>query len=195
MTVARARPINGNRMVQRACILALAAFMTISLGLEIDHTGPRTFLFFTVLSNTLALAVVTAYAFPNSGALRHLRRVGFATAVAVYMLVVGLGFGIFIRKIASPADVPLHYVLPPAYLVFWLLCVPKGRLRWSDPLLWLIFPLAYAAWALTIGVNFYSSLLRVQTLPVLAVFFVGLGLGFVAVDHLCSRRTTVSTAN
>ena len=37
--------------------------------------------------------------------------------------------------------------------LFWLLFAPKGALRWRDPLLWAIYPLAYFAYALTRGAS------------------------------------------
>ncbi len=37
----------------------------------------------------------------------------------------------------------LHYIGPVMVLVDWLLFCPKGRLRATDPLLWLLIPLAY----------------------------------------------------
>jgi hypothetical protein len=37
----------------------------------------------------------------------------------------------------------LHDVLPPLYLLYWIVFVPKGTLRWTDPIHWLGFPIAY----------------------------------------------------
>ena len=32
---------------------------------------------------------------------------------------------------------------PIAFILYWLLFIPKGRLRWTAPFLWLAFPVAY----------------------------------------------------
>ncbi len=49
------------------------------------------------------------------------------------------------------ADILLHYVVPVLYLSWWAGCAPHGRLKWSDALRWLLFPLAFLAWTLARG--------------------------------------------
>ena len=49
------------------------------------------------------------------------------------------------------ANYLLHDVSPVATAAYWLLLVPRGRLKWSDPWWWGLFPLAYLIYALARG--------------------------------------------
>jgi hypothetical protein len=49
------------------------------------------------------------------------------------------------------ADVLLHKVSPVATALWWLLFAPRAKLRWSAPFWWLLYPLAYLAYALGRG--------------------------------------------
>lgn len=116
------------------------------------------FSYFTILSNILAAAVLTASALRRDlPFLEFLRRPGTATAVAVYMTVTGLVYLTILRTLWNPqglawvADVILHYVMPVATVAYWLVFVPKDGLRARAVPAWLIFPLAYGAYALLRG--------------------------------------------
>ncbi len=110
--------------------------------------------YFTILANLLAACCLSAAVFvrPDS----RLFRSSFL-AVTVYMVVVGVTYTLLLRNVWAPqgwqlvADILLHNVMPIVVPLYWLLFVPKGRQRWSAPLLWLIFPLAYFAVALLQG--------------------------------------------
>jgi hypothetical protein len=45
----------------------------------------------------------------------------------------------------------LHDVLPLLTLLFWIFAIPRGRLRWTSPLPWLLYPLADLAFILLLG--------------------------------------------
>jgi hypothetical protein len=49
------------------------------------------------------------------------------------------------------ADVLMHKVSPAAMAITWLLFTPHGRLRWTAPLWWSLYPVAYFAYALGRG--------------------------------------------
>ena len=49
------------------------------------------------------------------------------------------------------ADFLLHVIVPVAAAAYWLAFSPKFGLRWRDPLLWSLYPLAYFAYALVRG--------------------------------------------
>jgi hypothetical protein len=55
------------------------------------------------------------------------------------------------RGLILVAIILLHYVVPPAYVGFWLLFVPKGQLKPHHIAAWLIFPVAYVAYSLVRG--------------------------------------------
>jgi len=86
-----------------------------------------------------------------------LTRPGTMTAAAVYIFVVGLVYSLFLRHVWNPtglnkvADAALHDVVPVLYVLYWLIFVPKKNLSWVQPFYWLIYPLAYFAYALVRG--------------------------------------------
>ena len=46
------------------------------------------------------------------------------------------------------ADILLHKVSPPAMALWWLLYAPRSQLRWSAPVWWAVYPVAYFAYAI-----------------------------------------------
>jgi hypothetical protein len=79
------------------------------------------------------------------------------TAIAVYIFITGLVYFFLLRNLWDPkglqllADVVLHYVMPVLFGIEWLFLTAKGHLRWQDTLRWLVFPIAFAIWALLGG--------------------------------------------
>ena len=80
-----------------------------------------------------------------------------ATAIAVYITVVGIVYNTLLRRIWNPqgwdkvADELLHLVIPLLFIIYWLLAVPKGELRWRNTFALLVYPLAYFIWVLIFG--------------------------------------------
>lgn len=134
----------------------------LCLQLQILMTGPlgsvagawRFISFFTILMNLLAACLfTTAIIKPDlSGA-----RASLQTASTTYMTMVGITYVLLLQSLWHPqgvqlvADLLLHYAAPIASLMFWLLCVPKSGLKWSDALRWAGIPLAYLVYALVRG--------------------------------------------
>ena len=116
------------------------------------------FSFFTVLTNTLAV-VVLSYALVKRDcrAKRFFLAPGVSSAIAVSILVVGLAYNLLLRHLWQPegfqfiADELLHDVMPVLFFVYWWRCVPKGDLRFKDIGAWVIYPLVYFAYALLRG--------------------------------------------
>ncbi|MGH7004280.1 MAG: Pr6Pr family membrane protein, partial [Alphaproteobacteria bacterium] len=129
------------------------------------------FSYFTILGNTLA---VLAYAATLLGARRFFARPGVQTAIALYIVIVGIVYVLVLRPIWNPqglaklADVSLHYVTPALYFVYWLAFVDKSRLRYADIPVWLIFPALYAVYAVARGL-----LTGIYTYPFLEVPMLG----------------------
>lgn len=112
------------------------------------------FSFFTILSNILAaLAMTAALVAPNS----FLNRPGVRTAIATYIIVVGVTYHLLLRDLWDPqgwqkiADYTLHYVTPVLFVLDWLLFVPKRSVTWSTALKALVFPILYLGWTLYHG--------------------------------------------
>ncbi len=110
------------------------------------------FSFFTVLTNVLVALAFTAPAlWPDSRLGRWSASEGVRAAIAMYITVVAVIYHLFLAATWDPqglikvVDIGLHTVMPVAFLLDWLLFVPKGRLRWIDPVKWLAYPLLYGA--------------------------------------------------
>ncbi len=104
--------------------------------------------YYTVLSNLLCFAYFVFAIFRGTRP-RTEGLVVFCIAVT----------GIIYATLLAPAhlaeggffafeNMVMHYVGPAMVVLDWLLFCPKGRLRWSDPLAWLLAPLGYFAYIL-----------------------------------------------
>ena len=116
------------------------------------------FSFFTVLTNTLAV-VVLSYALikRESAAKRFFLAPAVSGGIAVSIAVVGLAYSLLLRHLWQPeglqfiADELLHDVMPVLFLVYWWRCVPKGTLQLKHIGAWVIYPLVYFAYVLLRG--------------------------------------------
>jgi hypothetical protein len=162
--------------------------------------------FFTVVANILAATVLTAHAL-KSRTESFFTSVKVMSAAAVYTTVVAIGYMLWPSKFWTPQDpvqtfasILLHDLVPLLYLLFWLILVPKGTLRWAYPIVWLSVPLTYLCYVFVYGklsgyypypvINVhargYAGALTSASL-LLLMTFVG-GLILVAVDRIAARR-------
>ncbi|MCD7038337.1 MULTISPECIES: Pr6Pr family membrane protein [Pseudomonas fluorescens group] len=166
------------------------------------------FSFFTVLTNTLAV-VVLSYAWVNrdSAAKRFFLAPRVSSGIAVSIVVVSLAYNLLLRHLWSPsgfqfiADELLHDVMPVLFLIYWWRCVPKGHLRFRHIGAWVIYPLVYFAYALLRGDllgQYQYPFIDVSTLGYPQVFvnaggillgFVLIALAVVGLDRLIKPRT------
>ena len=116
------------------------------------------FSFFTVLTNTLAAAVLSyAWVERDSAAKRFFLAPSVSSGIAVSIVVVGLAYSLLLRHLWQPegfqfiADELLHDVMPLLFVVYWWRWVPKGQLRLKHIGLWVIYPLVYFGYALLRG--------------------------------------------
>ncbi|MFJ2486025.1 Pr6Pr family membrane protein [Pseudomonas sp. NPDC087639] len=138
--------------------LYLIFFARLSVGASLLGGLVSFFSYFTVLTNTLVATVLTCAVTPReSAARRWFLQPWVSSGVAVSIVVVGVAYSLLLRHLWHPegwqfiADELLHDVMPLLFLGYWWCCVPKGTLRlWHLPL-WLIYPLAYFAYALLRG--------------------------------------------
>lgn len=144
------------------------------------------FSFFTVESNIFAAAVlligaVMAAKGKSAGWLALLR--GAAT---LYMVTTGIVFAVLLSGLeaqfltAVPWDnTVLHYIMPFAVLVDWLLDPPHIRIGLKQALWWFVYPVAYLAYTLIRGpiANWYPyPFLNPDNNGYAAVFVVCLGV-------------------
>lgn len=115
------------------------------------------FSYFTIETNILVmitlLASAIAIAAGKSGKFDLLR-----SATTVYILVVGIGFSVLLSGLkdveltAVPWDnVVLHYIIPVAVFADFITDRPRRKLPFKKALLWLLFPIMYAIYALVRG--------------------------------------------
>jgi hypothetical protein len=116
------------------------------------------FSYFTVLTNTLVATVLTCeLTSRESAARRWFLQPWVSSGIAVSIVVVGLAYSLLLRHLWHPegwqwlADELLHDVMPLLFLIYWCCWVPKGTLRLRHIALWMIYPLAYFAYALMRG--------------------------------------------
>jgi hypothetical protein len=122
----------------------------------------NTLSYFTILTNLIVAIVSTASALRGASNTvdtpdTFLTRPSTMSAVAVYIFIVGLTYSLLLRSVWEPTglnavlDVALHDVTPILYLLFWFFFVPKGTLRWNQPIYWLIYPVLYVLYCLVRG--------------------------------------------
>ncbi|PFG22438.1 hypothetical protein ATH90_1155 [Pseudomonas lurida] len=151
------------------------------------------FSFFTVLTNTLAV-VVLSYALVRreSAAKRFFLSPPVSSGIAASIVVVSLAYNLLLRHLWSPtgfqfiADELLHDVMPVLFLIYWWRCVPKGSVRLKHIGAWMIYPLVYFAYALLRGDllgQYQYPFIDVSTLgyPQVFVNAVGILVGFVVI--------------
>jgi hypothetical protein len=175
--------------------LRLAIGFSLARGFSVAHGFIVYFGFFTVLTNIL-VALVLTIACLRPASRGFLARPGTRSAVLVYIAMVAIIYSAVLRPYWMPsgmqliADRLLHDVLPPLYLIYWIAFVPKGDLRWIDPVYWLSFPVAYFFYVLLRGVligSYPYSFLDAAALGYLrlAVNGVFLLVAFLAAGYLC----------
>jgi len=121
--------------------------------------GVATFLaYFTILTNILAAITLSVAARPAPAAARgFFRQASVRSGIALSMLVVGIVYNLVLRGLWEPrgwqlaADVVLHDIMPVVFTGFWLLAVRGAGLEWRDIPRWLVYPVAYFAYAVARG--------------------------------------------
>ena len=115
--------------------------------------------YFTILSNILVASTFTAAAVcagrRGPGASCFARRwrwrprsTSSVTGLIYYFILSGL---YHLQGWTRHFDHLLHYVMPPAFVLFWLLFVPKGTLHLRNVAWMMVPPLVYGAWTLFHG--------------------------------------------
>ena len=139
-------------------ILALVALTAIGhqlvLHVGASYSALNFFSYFTNLSNLFAAFVLLLSVFSSSSASRdHVRY-----ASTVNMTVVGLVFAVLLRNVDLGALLPwvnfvLHYIMPVAVVLDWLVRPPVSRLKAKNILLAMVFPAAYLAYVMLRGAS------------------------------------------
>lgn len=131
----------------------LAVQLRASIGLAGSAGGALSEMlrYFTVLTNLLVATTFSAAALG--------RRVSAFTfgGVTLAILLVGVVFALLLNGLielsggALLADFLMHRVTPALVPLWWLAFAAKGRLVRRDPFVWMLYPIAYFAYALARG--------------------------------------------
>lgn len=160
------------------------------------------FAYFTILTNLLVAVVFTALAVERT----RLRAPWVVAGTMLSILLVGIIYALLLHGKtelsggSAVANVLNHMVTPVMVPLFWMIFRRKGQLRWSHPLVWAIYPLAYLAYSLIRGgqtgkypypfldpglVGWQQTML--STLAIAAAFLL-CSYALVALDHRIARR-------
>lgn len=135
--------------------LALTAIgQQLGLHIRASYNVLNFFSYFTNLSNLFAALVLLLVAFSRSSRNSLLDAVRYVAAVN--MAVVGIVFAILLRNVDLGdllpwVNVVLHYVMPVAVVLDWLLQPPASKQRIKHVAVALAFPAAYLLYALLRG--------------------------------------------
>ena len=103
---------------------------------------------FTYQANVLAAAYYSWTLFSA----RADDRGGLRGAVVLYVVVAGILWNLLLTTYSmgyTPANILLHVVVPTLAALDWLI-VGRGRVRWWQPLVWLVYPALYVVIALLV---------------------------------------------
>ncbi|HUM97570.1 MAG TPA: Pr6Pr family membrane protein [Chitinophagaceae bacterium] len=137
-------------LVSIFAVVAQYVLMLNNNTFGIPETTVRFFSYFTILSNSL-VAFYFSRLFIKSvfNPLPPKNNFGILTAITVYITIVGLVYQVLLRQIWSPTglqkvvDELLHSVIPALVIVYWFINRTGHRLKYSDLIPWLAFPLFY----------------------------------------------------
>jgi hypothetical protein len=141
-------------------LLGLMAIVTevVTLTARGTFVPVNFFSFFTVESNIFAAVILIA-----SGVLiGRKKQPSIVTmlrgASTLYMVTTGIVFSVLLSGLeanlltAVPWDnIVLHYIMPVAVLVDWLVDPPRNRIRFKQAIVWLLYPIAYVIYSLVRG--------------------------------------------
>ena len=155
------------------------------------------FSFFTILTNTLAAAVLTCAADHRepTKCQAFFMQPWVSSGIAVSIIVVGAAYSLLLRQLWQPegwqwlANELLHDVMPVLFALYWWFYVPKGVLRVSHIGLWMLYPVLYFAYILLRG-----HLLGVYPYPFIDVEKLGYGQAFINAGGILAGFVAVALA-
>lgn len=113
------------------------------------------FSFFTILTNIGVVLVHASLLSPSGYAwLPAFAGPRMRAGVAVSIAMVFIVYATVLARLWQPqglfllCDVLLHYVTPVLFVLWWLAAGADGSTRWRDMSWWVLYPLAYLAYAL-----------------------------------------------
>lgn len=133
-------------------VAAVATIPLRNLG-DAAFSVANYFSYFTVLSNVLAIVVLTVGGLldPISPQWRW-----FRGAVTLYMIITAIVYAVLLAGIDVMLNddwinLAMHRALPLVLLIDWICTGPRAAFRWRASLAWLVFPLVYSVYTLVRG--------------------------------------------
>lgn len=158
---------NGSLSKIAGALVGIAAWLGLIVQFYVTQTSPnlsnvspfertlRYFEYFTIITNLLvAVSLTGSLLLPRTRIGQFFARSSTATAVALYIAMVGLVYNLVLASAhefagaAQIANLLTHIIVPLAYFAYWLAFVRKGQAKWTMPLIWLIYPAVYVVYAL-----------------------------------------------
>ncbi|MFX0071174.1 MAG: Pr6Pr family membrane protein [Candidatus Hermodarchaeota archaeon] len=124
----------------------------------------NTFSYFTVQSNVfIAIWLTLIIIYRNKDEKPSCLSSIIQGALTLYITVTFLVFAIFLSAIYHPTgweaviNITMHYIIPIAFIIDWLITGTDVQYKWKYILYWLIYPLSYLVYTLIRGffINFY----------------------------------------
>lgn len=115
----------------------------------VGETLIRYFTFYTILTNLLVAVCFTAEVVHKNKRQSFFTQSSTLAATVVYIGVVGLIYNVILRFAWQPkglqrvVDELLHLIIPVYFILYWLILVPKVKLKWSNLFRWLLYPGIY----------------------------------------------------
>jgi hypothetical protein len=137
-------------------LLGFSAIITeIATLIERDRFDAANFFsYFTVEANILAATVLLASGLAGERAAYAMLR----GATTLYLAITGLVFSLLLAGLEGVEftavawdNVVLHYLMPVAVVLDWLLAPPAERVSFRRGLIWLAFPVGYVVYSLIRG--------------------------------------------
>ncbi len=197
-----------------AALIALDTWAGIFLYAQADFAGSGSVLasawtllfYFTILANIIVAVLFTGMALGAAPFAAPRPLAGITLSMVLVFIVYALLLSDIPHLTAGSelANWLLHRISPVLVAIYWLLFVPKGHLRFSDPFLWTLFPLAYSVYGLVrggiegkypypfmdVGQLGWSGAL--VNMAIIAVCFVVFGYLVVALDRALARRAATA---
>ena len=118
----------------------------------------RFFGYFTIDTNILCALFLTFIALQSNSPIgRFFKKATTATALTVYITIVGITYNILLRNTWNPqgmqklVDELLHSVIPVYFVLFWFIFVPSKDLQWKNTFSWLTYPILYMVYSIIFG--------------------------------------------
>jgi hypothetical protein len=160
------------RPLARAYAIGTAALIAIGLTLQLYvlvaariGAGRRVigaiiefFGYFTILTNILAGLALFLPLWRHRTAITPFFTLNSVnTGIAVNIVLVDAFYSLLLRHLWRPtpvqqvADILLHDLVPPLFVLYWWLFLPRGQFAWRELWRWLAYPLGYFVYMLLLG--------------------------------------------